>query len=283
VPLTDPERALVVLGQVLHCLRHLQSPEAGWEGKLTDPYDRYDLPPREEFGTYLEYVETLKKMVVGRQRLLEEMAQQIDPGLQADRFQRDASGSWAAAEEAVLRLQGILEFEADHRRILGPHGPTLWAEGLHPWVWKAAANLWDDQHYRQAVLEAANAVELQTRLKIGIEGLKGGNLYAQAFSIDPQGLPKRLRIVGLDEGTDAWRSAHEGAKFLGMACSAGIRNWAAHPTDKDVTEQEALEYLAAFSVLARWIDDADREPEHGTEATFPPVVEEPTDATTGAR
>ena len=255
--LADPERALVVIRQVLHCLRHLQSPEEGWEGKLTDPYNRYDMPPQEEFGTYLEYVETLKKMVVGRQRLLEEIAEQIDPGGRADRFKKDPSGSWAGAEDAVLRLRGILEFEADHKRILGPRGPALSAERLHPWVWKAAANLWDDGHYRQAVLEAANAVELQTRLKVGIERLKGRDLYAQAFSIDPHGLPERLRIVGLDEGTDAWKSAHEGAKFLGMGCSAGIRNWAAHPTDKDIAEQEAIEYLAAFSVLARWIDTAD--------------------------
>ena len=257
MPLADPERALVVLGQVLHCLRHLQSPEEGWEGKLTDPHDRYDMPPQDEFGTYFEFVETLKRMVVGRQRLLEEIAEQIDPGGHVDRFKKDASGSWAGVEEAVLRLQGILEFEADYKRILGPRGPTLSAEGLHPWVWKAAANLWDGRHYKEAVLAAANAVELQTRLKIRIERLKGRDLYAQAFSIDPQGLPERLRIVGLDEGADAWRSAHEGAKFLGMGCNAGIRNWAAHPTDKDITEPEALEYLAAFSVLARRVDNAD--------------------------
>ncbi len=260
MPLADPERALVVIGQVLHCLRHLQSLEDGWEGRRTDPYDRYDLPPQQEFGTFLEYVEALKKIVVGRQRLLEKIAEQIDPGGNTDSFKKDAFGSWTGAEEAVLRLRGILEFEADHKRILGPQGPSLSAEGLHPWVWKAAANLWDGRHYKQAVLEAANAVELQTRLKIGKENLSGRDLYAQAFSVDPQGCPERLRI-GLEEGTDAWTSAHEGAKFLGMACSAGIRNWAAHPTDKEVTEQEALEYLAAFSVLARWINDADRVPE----------------------
>lgn len=122
------------------------------------------------------------------------------------------------------------------------------AEGLHPWVWKAAANLWDDQYYKSAVLEAANAVELRTRREVGVEKFSGRDLYAQAFGIDPQGLPKRLRIVGLDVGTDAWKSAQEGAKFLVMGCSVGIRNWAARSTDKDVPEQEALGYLAALSV-----------------------------------
>ena len=41
--------------------------------------------------------------------------------------------------------------------------------------------------------------------------------------------------------------------YLGMACAQGIRNPRAHPSD-DITEQEALEQLAALSVLARWVD-----------------------------
>ena len=40
---------------------------------------------------------------------------------------------------------------------------------------------------------------------------------------------------------------------LGMGCAQGIRNPQAHPTDA-LTEQEALEQLAALSVLARWVD-----------------------------
>lgn len=256
MPLADPERALVVIVQFLHCLRHLRSPEEGWKGELTDPYDHTDLPPRDEFGTYQEYVEFLKKTVVGRQRLLEQIAERIDPGGSKDRFRRDFLGDGDSAEEAALRLRGILEFETDEKRILGPRGPSLSAEGLHPWVWKAAVNLWDNQHYKQAVLEVANAVELQTRLKIGDENSSGRDLYAHAFSIDPN-RPNRLSVVGPDEGTEAWKSAQEGAKFLGMGCSAGMRNWAAHPTDKEPTEQEALEYLAAYSVLARWIDTAE--------------------------
>lgn len=41
---------------------------------------------------------------------------------------------------------------------------------------------------------------------------------------------------------------------LGMGCAQGIRNPQAHPSD-DITEQEALEQLAALSVLARWVDE----------------------------
>ena len=41
--------------------------------------------------------------------------------------------------------------------------------------------------------------------------------------------------------------------YLGMGCAQGIRNPQAHPSD-DISEQEALEQLAALSVLARWVD-----------------------------
>ena len=65
----------------------------------------------------------------------------------------------------------------------------------------------------------------------------------------------RLRFLRIDrnERPDDWTSAHEGAMHLGMGCAQGIRNPQAHPSD-DITEQEALEQLAALSVLARWVD-----------------------------
>ena len=44
--------------------------------------------------------------------------------------------------------------------------------------------------------------------------------------------------------------------YLGMGCAQGIRNPRAHPSD-DVTEQEALEQLAALTVLARWVDECE--------------------------
>ncbi len=39
-------------------------------------------------------------------------------------------------------------------------------------------------------------------------------------------------------------------------CYTAIRNPAAHEVQEELTEDEALEQLAAFSVLARWVDQA---------------------------
>lgn len=40
---------------------------------------------------------------------------------------------------------------------------------------------------------------------------------------------------------------------------AGIRNPLGHEVDQELSEQEALEDLAALSVLARWADQSDVE------------------------
>lgn len=152
------------------------------------------------------------------------------------------------------RILGILENQPLHDGIFGSRGPSLAASRLHPWVWNAAVDLWGNGHQMEAVLNSAKAVEKHTQLKIG-STLSGQDLYAHAFSTKDGSHP-RLRFTDLTPETDAWRSAHDGARFLGMGCAQGIRNWAAHSTD-DVSEQQALEYLAALSVLARWIDTAE--------------------------
>ena len=64
---------------------------------------------------------------------------------------------------------------------------------------------------------------------------------------------KPLPFVG-EQDKETWKSVHQGAMHLGMACSQGIRNPQAHKTAPPLTEQETLEQLGALSVLARWMD-----------------------------
>jgi hypothetical protein len=51
--------------------------------------------------------------------------------------------------------------------------------------------------------------------------------------------------------------------YFGMGCFMAIRNPIGHlPREHhEITEQEALEQLAAWSLLARWIEHAEIEPE----------------------
>ncbi len=169
---------------------------------------------------------------------------------------------WGPARAETRRLIGIIENQELSARILGPAGPALAASGLHRWVWNAAVDLWDGGHFKQAVNAAAAAVEEQTQLKLDRGDLGGADLYTQAFKTDKIGekpAGRRLRFPHLDEQTEdgkrtqSWTSAHEGAMHFGRGCAQGIRNLNAHGTG-DLSEQEAIEHLAALSVLARWVD-----------------------------
>ena len=191
------------------------------------------------------------------------IARRIDPENVADLEAKSQSGSWrlGLAHTQTMRLMGLVKYEADYRRMLD-EGPTLAADRLHAWVWSAAVNLWDDGHYEPAVHEAAKAVELHTQLKVSRRDLHGKDLYSQAFSVkDPTERMSRLRFLHIDrnERPDDWISAHQGAQRFGMGCAQGIRNPQAHPSD-DLTEQEALEQLAALSVLARWVEQCRPDP-----------------------
>ena len=204
-------------------------------------------------GKPRRHVSDVEKM----QPLIQGIAARIDPdSVEQMRAAGQTAWRWSNAYGATNRLIGILEKHEEHERILGPAGPALAPTQLHPWVWHAAADLWDGGHHAQAVEDAFKSVERRTQVKVGHLNLSGKKLYSQSFSTkEPTSGMSRLRFPDTDqsEQKDTWTSAHEGAMHLGMACAQGIRNLRAHPSS-DITKQEALEQLAALSVLARWVD-----------------------------
>jgi hypothetical protein len=85
-------------------------------------------------------------------------------------------------------------------------------------------------------------------------------LCREAFSLnEPTPGSPRLRFPG-DRTSDTWRSRQQGGIDFGAGCFEGIRNPAAHEYELDLPEQIALEQLASFSMLARWIDECEVEP-----------------------
>jgi hypothetical protein len=93
--------------------------------------------------------------------------------------------------------------------------------------------------------------------KLDRQDISGADLAMQAFKLDPlKPGERRLRFPGLIEGSEAYKSRHDGAKFSGAGVMLAIRNPATH----DLTQpdaQVALEYLAALSIFAQWIDEAE--------------------------
>ena len=130
---------------------------------------------------------------------------------------------------------------------------------MHPWIWEAAARLWDDGHRKMAIQSAATAVDNQLQAKLGRYDVAGTDLVRQSFNIDDAKVGKpKLRFPRFQRGTPSWNSAHEGARDFGAGCMQRLRNLASHEGDEP-GESETLEALAALSLLARWIDEAEVE------------------------
>ena len=230
----------------------LANPRAALE-KL---YEFCDLQRVADKYPYTEVPSETKDAIDRLLPLVEEIALSLG---ELERVRRIAGWPYGAVDVTTRRLISIVEQRDDYQRIFGPAGPTLVASGLHPSVWNAAASLWDGGHYDSAVHAAYKAVERQTQVSISRLDLDGKALYGQAFSTkDPSSGEKRLRFPDINrtEEPKRWTSAHEAARNLGMGCAQGIRNPQAHPSP-DLTEQEALEQLAALSVLARWVDECE--------------------------
>lgn len=162
---------------------------------------------------------------------------------------------WCQHIEAVQRARTVLERQVEIQDKLGDSAPRLNAASLHPWAWEGARSLWQSGHYREAVRAACVKVNAETQNKLDRRDISETDLFNQAFSTDPPqpGKP-RLRVVP-DDGSKTFSSAHRGVRSFAEGCYAAIRNPLSH-TEAELTEDLALEQLAALSVLARWVDTA---------------------------
>jgi len=169
---------------------------------------------------------------------------------------RKAKGDSSRLVGVIDQVIGRIRSDADIDEILEPEGPHLSATDFHPWVWHAAVDLWSDGYHREALQTAATAVfDHHLPAKLGIQA-KSADLVGIAFNLDPPAPDRpRLRIPGFQQGTDSWKNAHEGARYLGVGCIKAIRNLATHELEHE--EQLALEQLACLSVFARWVSGAD--------------------------
>ncbi|MEV7074813.1 TIGR02391 family protein [Streptomyces sp. NPDC093990] len=163
---------------------------------------------------------------------------------------RWSTARWAAVE-ALGRAQSAEEMAA----FLRPTSPSIAADELHPWVWEPAAPLWAAEAHQDAVLAAARTVNRRLQQKLNRHDVGETDLCMQSFDIKApsEGKP-RLRFGG-DRNTPTWKARQDGAKYAAAGAFLAIRNLAAHADEVSWTQQEALEYLASFSVISRWIEE----------------------------
>jgi len=173
---------------------------------------------------------------------------------QAHGYEKRTS-SWVFHREWANRAINRLERADELAAYAGDGSPTMSAGGLHPWVWDGVRSLWQTGHYRAALATAGSLVNINTQAKVGRTDIVETDLMKQAFSLgDPAPGANRLRRME-DDQSKTYANLHRGAWCLAEGLYAGIRNVSAHGVEEP-TEQVALEQLAAWSVLARWVDDA---------------------------
>ena len=166
---------------------------------------------------------------------------------------------WMRHRAAALRAKEAIERDQEMRENLGENAPEISAANLHPWVWSGAKSLWQSGHFRSAVEDAAKKVNAETQNKVGRRDLSETKLFQESFSENaPQPGKPRLRRTKND-GSDTYKSLQRGAMAFAEGVYAGIRNPFNHEEPQDIDEQVALEYLAALSVLARWVDESSLE------------------------
>lgn len=155
-------------------------------------------------------------------------------------------------EDKVRRALGALRDRAEVQSRLQPESPEMAADQLHPMIWGSASQTWDTGVYRVAVEQAA--LSLATHIKSrSMSKLTDRKLMQEVFAPD---LPKpgnvRLHFPG-ERDSDTWRSRQGGLHQMSQGAYLGIRNLAAHE-DAEWLENEAIEYLAVLSVIARWAE-----------------------------
>lgn len=171
-----------------------------------------------------------------------------------DTVPEDVTGRWQGHREAAQRAITQVGREAEIREKLGDAAPRLDAGQLHSWVWDAARSLWQSNHYREAVRAAAVMINAATQNKLERRDISETALFQSAYSSDePKPGQPRLRLPDDDNGRTSV-SARRGVMALAEGCYAVLRNPASHDPLEELEETEALEQLAAFSVLARLID-----------------------------
>lgn len=161
--------------------------------------------------------------------------------------------------DQASRAKALLKRADEIAQRLGDGAPEMNASALHEWAWGSGKAFWHTGHFHQAVMQAAIRVNTETQNKVGRKDVSETKLFNEVFSLEsPKVGAPRLRLMKDDSG-DTYKNLHRGARALAEGLYAAIRNPGMHQPAGPTDEHLALEQLAAFSILARWVDQAELE------------------------
>lgn len=193
--------------------------------------------------------------VTKQAQVVEKIFDQVVPRWRTE-IDTSKSNRWTRHREAAIRAREELLRAEEIKLNLGENAPEISAANLHPWIWSGARSLWQSGHHVQAVRDAMTKLNAETQNKVGRRDVSETDLFKQSFSLD-DAKPGKARLRRIPpEDSDTYRSLQRGAMAFAEGVFAGIRNPLSHEADQELSEQVALEYLAALSVLARWVDES---------------------------
>lgn len=139
--------------------------------------------------------------------------------------------------------------------------PGFAPSALHPVIWASAAAHWTTHQYRVAVREAAEGLTVHWKQKLGRNDVDDTVFWQQTLS-SGESTPGKPKLVWPGSTNDkTTKSMRGGLEPLAKALNAlatglnlTIRNVTTH-TRTELSEQEAMERLAAYSYLARLLDE----------------------------
>lgn len=220
----------------------------------------------EELRTYVSvhdrfrgasYPESDRRILEQEQPVIEQILDRVDPAWAREaqewgRSQMSMASDFSPIVRSATRAITLLERQAELKDKLGPSGPQMSTQSMHPTIWDAAAHLFDGGHHRQAVQTAGQALEshLQTVAGPALSGQDLAKLFAE------KGDGVRLHFPNLDPAGDSYGSARSGAAALIRGSMMAVRNLVSHPEWPDPDETEALEMLAVLSYVAHLTDRA---------------------------
>ena len=180
----------------------------------------------------------------------------LDPSLLSDDFGVSSLyGGLSATETTTRKALAVLRDQDEWKERLAPDGPSFAANGLHQWVWGDAAQFWQAGQFEAAVEYSAKSLNAHIQQKSRMS-IADRELASEVFSSRASPKHARLWLPG-PRDTDGWKSRQDGLHLLAMGAFAGIRNVVAHSVTTGWSQQEALEYLAVLSVVARWVEETE--------------------------
>ncbi|MFQ5745406.1 MAG: TIGR02391 family protein [Acidobacteriota bacterium] len=162
----------------------------------------------------------------------------------------------AGLSHTITMLEGLIGRLEENRAELGQDAAarargTFEGLDLHPRIATACADLYRDGHYSNAVLNASVALVNFVKEKSARHDLDGSALMLEVFS------PNKPILAFNDLADQTDKDEQQGMMFLFAGAVLALRNPRAHKLLEDSPE-EALEYIALLSLLAKRLDRAER-------------------------